>query len=596
MRYVFTRAALAALALGLFASSVNAGTLTLAWDPSDGYVAGYQILYGLATGNYTYSADVGNRTTWQVFSLPAGVRVYFVVRAYDSFGRYSEFSNEVSAVVLGVTLTSDLTAPSPSGKPITFTAFASEGTNVEYRFFRFSQAQGAWTTVQNYSSANAFTWTPNSLEQGNYAVQVWSRVVGSTDSFQAYQTTGIFTVSDAPLTVGSLETDTALPVSTGTAMTWTAVADGGPAPLQYRFYRVREGGSWTMVQDYGASNAYTWTPGPSDEGRWALQVWVRRATSSAAFDAYRGSGFFEVRNGPPAVATLTANVPLPAGTGQPITWRATAAGGAGPLEFRFWRVSQSTGVWTSVQNYSTSPTYTWTPTSAEQGTYALQVWVRRQGSTASYEAYLASGYFQISNAAPALTTVTADRPAPYGVNAPITWKASATGGPGPLQYRFWLYDQRNDSWGILQDYSPNRTFTWTPQQGGTFSLLVGVRRPGSSARFDAYVATSFFSVGATAPAVESVKADVGTDAVVGTPISWTAIAGGGSGRLEYRFWRLNHATGVWTSVQDYSWDETFEWVPLSGEQGTYTLQAWVRRTGSMASWEAYSASSTFTVR
>jgi len=49
-----------------------------------------------------------------------------------------------------------------------------------------------------------------------------------------------------------------------------------------------------------------------------------------------------------------------------------------------------------VQNYSSSNTFTWTPTGADVGDHALQVWVRSAGSTVAYEAYKSSGVFTIN--------------------------------------------------------------------------------------------------------------------------------------------------------------------------------------------------------
>jgi len=56
-----------------------------------------------------------------------------------------------------------------------------------------------------------------------------------------------------------------------------------------------------------------------------------------------------------------------------------------------WRWSQSTGAWTVVRDYATSPTYTWTTTSANAGTHALQVWVGFGSSPQAATPALATG-------------------------------------------------------------------------------------------------------------------------------------------------------------------------------------------------------------
>ena len=70
-------------------------------------------------------------------------------------------------------------------------------------------------------------------------------------------------------------------------MTWTATATGGTGPYTYKFF-VYDGSTWTMGQDWSASNTWTWTPpGP---GTYNFQVWARNAASGALFDAWRPAG------------------------------------------------------------------------------------------------------------------------------------------------------------------------------------------------------------------------------------------------------------------------------------------------------------------
>ena len=76
-------------------------------------------------------------------------------------------------------------------------------------------------------------------------------------------------------------------------MTWTAQASGGVAPLEYQFVRMDPDG-WKIVQPYGASYTYTWTPALADAGTHVVQVWVRNAGSAGLYDAWLGTGLFQV--------------------------------------------------------------------------------------------------------------------------------------------------------------------------------------------------------------------------------------------------------------------------------------------------------------
>jgi hypothetical protein len=87
------------LFLLLAPSNLLARTVTAAWDPNtDGVTVGYVLSWGTSSGNYGLSVDVGNATTRVVDLLPGGT-YYFTVHAYDSAGRRSPNSPEVSITI-----------------------------------------------------------------------------------------------------------------------------------------------------------------------------------------------------------------------------------------------------------------------------------------------------------------------------------------------------------------------------------------------------------------------------------------------------------------------------------------------------------------
>jgi hypothetical protein len=50
-----------------------------------------------------------------------------------------------------------------------------------------------------------------------------------------------------------------------------------------------------MVQDYGTSNTFTWTPGSGDTGTYVLQVWVRTVGSGVDWEQYRATDPFTIQ-------------------------------------------------------------------------------------------------------------------------------------------------------------------------------------------------------------------------------------------------------------------------------------------------------------
>lgn len=72
--------------------------IIVAWDanaPEDN-VAGYRLYYGLESGNYINSIDVGNVTHYALRDLIIGVTYFSAVTAYNECGLESLFSNEIS--------------------------------------------------------------------------------------------------------------------------------------------------------------------------------------------------------------------------------------------------------------------------------------------------------------------------------------------------------------------------------------------------------------------------------------------------------------------------------------------------------------------
>lgn len=83
----------------------------------------------------------------------------------------------------------------------------------------------------------------------------------------------------------------------------------------------------------------------------------------------------------PTITALTPTSPGSVSVGTPITWTTTVTGGTPPIEYQFIRADNGTPI--VVQDFSTSPAYTWTPTAADIGTHQVQVVVRTAGSTSA---------------------------------------------------------------------------------------------------------------------------------------------------------------------------------------------------------------------
>jgi hypothetical protein len=83
---------------------------------------------------------------------------------------------------------------------------------------------------------------------------------------------------------------------------------------------------------------------------------------------------------PLQIVSVTTNVPSPQPLGSVITFTAAASGGTGSYEYH-WTLFDGVN-WNLVQNWTTSPSYTWRPTVASTA-YQMTVRVRNRGDASS---------------------------------------------------------------------------------------------------------------------------------------------------------------------------------------------------------------------
>jgi N-acetylmuramoyl-L-alanine amidase len=160
--------------------------------------------------------------------------------------------------------------------------------------------------------------------------------------------------------------------------------------------------------------------------------------------------------------SLSANQTEPQVTGTPITWSAVATGGS-PLTYKWFIFDGST--YSIAADWSSSSSFTWTPTVANAN-YRVLVWVKSASNPAEPSIASAEKGFAIqvptSATSPRVSSVTisANKVAPQVAGTAITWSASASGGTGPLAYKWWIFD--GASWNYTTNWTTSSTFAWAP--------------------------------------------------------------------------------------------------------------------------------------
>lgn len=372
------------------------------------------------------------------------------------------------------------------------------------------------------------------------------------------------------------------PQVVGTAITFTAQASGGVAPLEYKWL-LDDGNGWRAVTAWSTIDSFTWTPGTAND-RYRVGVWARsRGNSEDQAEASASTAF--VITSPPGVpvqaVTLSADKRAPQLVGTSITFSATPTGGSSPVEYK-WFLYDGSPRWQPLTGWSTSPTFVWTPTTANAN-WGIRVWARANGSTREEPQAQAETLFPIETPPPVVVhsvTLAANRAAPQPKGTSITFTAAASGGVSPVQYKFLLYDG-SPTWQPLTGWTTSPAFTWTPSAGNSdYAIRVWARGSGSTRDEPEAEAQILFPI--TAPVIGPVSSvRLSTDRVApqpaGTLITATAtVTGGGVAPFQYRW--LIHDGVSWKPVTGWTTSNKYGWKPTVSNPSHF-IGVWVRSAG-----------------
>jgi len=257
--------------------------------------------------------------------------------------------------------------------------------------------------------------------------------------------------------------------------------------------------------------------------------------------------------------------------GTSIIFTANATGGIPPYQYKWWVFD---GIrWTSVRDWATSNTFTWTPALPNSG-YFVGVWVRNASTTTDTSDAGRSLAFSISSPPPpTLDALIADKSAPQLIGSSVTFTGNASGGQPPYQYKWWVFD--GTRWNLVRDWSTSNAFTWTPTLANP-GYLVGLWVRNASATTDTSDAGRSLAFPISSPPpliVNALTADRAAPLLVGSSTTFTASASGGQPPYQYKWWVFD---GIgWTSVRDWSMSNAFTWTPTLANP-SYFVGVWVR--------------------
>jgi subtilisin family serine protease len=496
--------------------------------------------------------NTSNTYVWTPDMVDSYARVQVQVRSAWNTGNPEASlvrSFAIENFVTNLTLSANKTAPQAPGTSVTFTAEATGGTTP--RQYRFSVWDGAaWTVITPWDTSTVFTWTPV-IANANYKVQVQVRSQWNTGTPE--KTTVLLFPIRAHATSATLTPSLTAPQAPGTAITWTASAAGGEGPYQFRFLSWINF-AWVEQRAWSTSNTFAWTP-PAVDLHAKILVEVRSVwnTGAAEFSVEQS---FPIRARATGVTLQVTNGKTsPQFTGSTVEWTAHASGGEAPYQYK-WSVWDGS-TWAVVVPWSSTYIYHWTPSVANSN-YRVAVQVRSAWNTGTAEVNTWTAFPIMSPVSS--VTVAPNLTSPRGSGTAITFTATATGGTGPLQYR-WIRHLHGEQ--IMQDWSTNNVFVWTPTlSSDLYQIEVQVRSEWNT--------QSTENVESEATIPYAIKPVVGLAIVnpnlaspqqSGTTIRWTANASGGVAPYQY-LWVVWNGS-AWINATTWSTSNTFDWTPAT---------------------------------
>ncbi len=392
----------------------------------------------------------------------------------------------------------------------------------------------------------------------------------------------------------------ASPQPPGTQVTLSGTAAGCPHPV-YQFWVQPPGGAWQILQAYSPASSATWNTSGLAAGTYLFDVWAKDAGSAAQWDAHVSPNPTYTLQAANTCTSVTWSPPSPASPQAPgpqVSLGGSAAGCSNPV-YEFW-IQPPGGAWTVLQAYSSSATATWNTAGQATGTYLFDVWAKQSGSTAQWEAHISPNpTYVLQTGAPCSSVSLGFDPAsPQTVGTSVTLTGVASGCTSP-QYEFWI-EPPGGAWTVLQAYSSNPTATWSSggSATGTYLFDVWVRQAGSSAGWEAHISpnpTYTLQAPVVCTAVTWNAPSPASPQAPGVQVSLGATASGCPNPV-YEFWVLPPG-GAWAILQAYSTSSNVTWSTAGLATGTYQFDAWVRQSGSSASWEAHvSPNPTYTLQ
>jgi len=472
---------------------------TITWKSSDTSVA--------AVKNGTFTA------------LKAG---YTKISATTADGKVAYCDVNVNPALVNV---SEISASEISlGDSVTVTAASVGGLGtVSYVTTYKLSSDTDWTTL------TTDTFTPAAA--GTYTISI-----KATDAQKTVKTkTFTLTVKAALKNNSSVAANS---VKVGENIIMLGNSTGGTGSVTYKYeQKLSTASTWTVVKNYSASGAALYVP--AEAGTYNVRITVKDSAGKTLAKTFNVSAFADLAN---TSSVSAASIK----TGDTLTIKGSATGGAGSYQYAYYYREFSESNWTKLADYSTAASKTLTL--QNKGCYQVCVKVKDANGTVAKE------YYNVTVKDTDLineSTLSAEKVA-LGNTVKVTAKAS--GGSGGYTYEI-LYKKTTDSkWVKQQSYSANTTVDIKPAKVAEYQVCVKVKDSKGT------IEKKYMNFKTTSGVKNTSTVNAATIEFGGT-ITINGSAEGGTAPYQYAFLYKKTSESKWSEIQAYSSNATASVTP-----------------------------------
>ena len=497
------------------------------------------------TGPYTPIAGQTNVTL--TMSESAVGTYYYRVAAWSSCepAKTEPNSNESKVTVItpcrvvsSVTVTPD-TINVATNVPFTITSNVVGGENVQYQWYRATNAAGPFVPVAGQTNST-ITMSESAPGTYYYRVAAWSNCEPARNTPNS--NTSVVRVTPYCSTVTSTTvTPTSITVTPNTPFTITANVIGG-TNIQYQWYRsTNVGGPFVAL---GGQTSVTLTMSEPAEGTYYYRVAAWSSCEPVPSGPTSNTSTVTVKTDCIAVTSVTiAPTSINVSTGATFTITATAIGGTN-VQYQWYRATNSAGPYTAITGVVTSNVLSRDEPTA--GTYYFRVaaWSdceqQPTGPTSNTSTVTVTDCNNVTNVtiAPVSITVT--------TNVTFTITSTVTGGVN-VQYQWYRATSPSGPYAPVGGQTGS-SLTISESSPGTYYYQLAAWSNCEPARTSPNSNTSTVTVTTYCDTVRTVTiTPTSITTTAGTSFSITSNVVGGT-NVRYQWYRATNASGPFSPI------------------------------------------------